>query len=254
MTSIDPGAQIGHVHLQVADLDRAVSFYRDVLGFQLTGRIGDQLGFLAAGGYHHHVGLNTFESRAPARAAGLYHAAIRYPTPRGARARAAPRARPRPPGQPRLRPRRDGGRLPRPTPTATGSSSTGTARSRSGRARPTGALALVNLPLDLETLLSELSAEHEALGLVGRAADRGPRPRRALAPAAEHVGGDDVRVGRVRPADADPHAVEVRRAELALERLQPVVAGQAAAEPRRGSRRTAGRSRRAGRARGRGRA
>ena len=84
MTSIDPGAQIGHVHLKVAELDRALRFYRDVLGFEVTGRIGDQLAFLAAGGYHHHIGLNTLESAggpAPAaHATGLYHAAIRYPT------------------------------------------------------------------------------------------------------------------------------------------------------------------------------
>jgi len=73
-SSIDPGASIGHVHLHVADLDRAVGFYRDVLGFRLTGRIADQLGFLAAGDYHHHVGLNTFGPP------GLYHAAIKYPT------------------------------------------------------------------------------------------------------------------------------------------------------------------------------
>src|SRR5690242_4366445 len=83
-STIDPGAQIGHVHLKVADLDRALAFYRDILGFTVTGRIGDQLAFLAAGGYHHHIGLNTLESRdgtAPAPShTGLYHAAIRYPT------------------------------------------------------------------------------------------------------------------------------------------------------------------------------
>jgi catechol 2,3-dioxygenase len=83
-STIDPGAQIGHVHLKVADLERAVSFYRDVLGFTVTGRIGDQLAFLAAGGYHHHIGLNTLESRGgtppAAGTTGLYHAAIRYPT------------------------------------------------------------------------------------------------------------------------------------------------------------------------------
>ena len=83
-STIDPGAQIGHVHLKVADLDRALTFYRDVLGFTVTGRIGDQLAFLAAGGYHHHIGLNTLESAngtppAPTHT-GLYHAAIRYPT------------------------------------------------------------------------------------------------------------------------------------------------------------------------------
>jgi catechol 2,3-dioxygenase len=83
-STIDPGAQIGHVHLKVAELDRAVAFYEDVLGFTVTGRIGDQLAFLAAGGYHHHIGLNTLESKggaAPAAGStGLYHAAIRYPT------------------------------------------------------------------------------------------------------------------------------------------------------------------------------
>ena len=84
MNSIDPGAQIGHVHLKVADLDRAVAFYRDVLGFGVTGRIGDQLAFLAAGDYHHHIGLNTLESfrgsAPPPGSTGLYHAAIRYPS------------------------------------------------------------------------------------------------------------------------------------------------------------------------------
>ena len=63
---IDPDTDIGHVHLKVADLDRAVDFYRDVLGFELMQRIGDQAAFLAAGGYHHHIGANTWESaRAP---------------------------------------------------------------------------------------------------------------------------------------------------------------------------------------------
>jgi catechol 2,3-dioxygenase len=75
MTTIDPGAQIGHVHLHVAELERAVRFYRDVLGFRLNGRIGDEVGFLGAGEYHHHVGLNAFTG-----AGGLYHAAIRYPS------------------------------------------------------------------------------------------------------------------------------------------------------------------------------
>src|SRR5664279_4335083 len=88
---IDAGVRIGHVHLKVADLDRALAFYRDVLGFELTGRLGDQAAFLSAGGYHHHIGLNTWESRGgsppPRRATGLYHVAIRYPT-RAALARA----------------------------------------------------------------------------------------------------------------------------------------------------------------------
>jgi catechol 2,3-dioxygenase len=88
---LDARTDIGHVHLKVADLDRALAFYRDVLGFEITGRIGDQAAFLSAGGYHHHIGLNTWESRGgsppPRDATGLYHVAIRYPT-RAALARA----------------------------------------------------------------------------------------------------------------------------------------------------------------------
>lgn len=82
--AIDPGVDIGHVHLKVADLERALAFYRDVLGFELTMRYGHGAAFLSAGGYHHHIGLNTWESaggRPPApHATGLYHVAIRYPT------------------------------------------------------------------------------------------------------------------------------------------------------------------------------
>jgi catechol 2,3-dioxygenase len=81
---IDPGVRIGHVHLKVANLERALGFYRDVLGFELTQRMGDQAAFLSAGGYHHHIGLNTWESQdghAPAfGTTGLYHHAILYPT------------------------------------------------------------------------------------------------------------------------------------------------------------------------------
>ena len=75
---------MGHVHLKVADLERALGFYRDVLGFELTQRFGLSAAFLSAGGYHHHIGLNTWESdggRPPARGTtGLYHLAILYPT------------------------------------------------------------------------------------------------------------------------------------------------------------------------------
>ncbi len=81
---IDPGVDIGHVHLRVADLERALAFYVGVLGFALTQRYGAQAAFVAAGGYHHHIGLNTWESkggRPPAPGTtGLYHLAIRYPT------------------------------------------------------------------------------------------------------------------------------------------------------------------------------
>jgi catechol 2,3-dioxygenase len=76
--------RIGHVHLKVADLERALAFYRDVLGFQETQRYGRQAAFLSAGGYHHHIGLNTWESAGgsppPPGSTGLYHVAILYPT------------------------------------------------------------------------------------------------------------------------------------------------------------------------------
>ena len=81
---IHPAVRIGHVHLKVADLERAIGFYRDLLGFEVTQRMGRQAAFLSAGGYHHHIGLNTWESaggRAPAAGTtGLYHVAILYPT------------------------------------------------------------------------------------------------------------------------------------------------------------------------------
>jgi len=81
---IDPRVGIGHVHLKVADLDRALAFYQGVLGFELTQRFGRSAAFLSAGGYHHHIGLNTWESAGgsppPAGATGLYHVAILYPT------------------------------------------------------------------------------------------------------------------------------------------------------------------------------
>ena len=80
---IDPAVHIGHVHLKVADLDRALAFYQGVLGFEVTQHMGRDAVFLSAGGYHHHIGLNTWESRGgspPARGStGLYHIAIRYP-------------------------------------------------------------------------------------------------------------------------------------------------------------------------------
>ena len=81
---IDPRVRIGHVHLKVADLERALRFYAGVLGFRVTQRMGDSAAFVSAGGYHHHIGLNTWESLgappAPSHAAGLYHLAILYPT------------------------------------------------------------------------------------------------------------------------------------------------------------------------------
>lgn len=80
----DSQVRIGHVHLKVADLERAIGFYRDVLGFQLTQRYGRNAAFLSAGSYHHHLGLNTWESAGgtppPPGSTGLYHVAILYPT------------------------------------------------------------------------------------------------------------------------------------------------------------------------------
>jgi catechol 2,3-dioxygenase len=81
---IPDGTSIGHVHLKVSDLDRAVAFYGDVLGFELRQRYGHQAAFMAADGYHHHIGLNTWESAGgpppPRGTTGLYHLAILYPT------------------------------------------------------------------------------------------------------------------------------------------------------------------------------
>jgi len=83
MTTIDPRVTIGHVHLKVADLERALGFWRDVLGFEVQQRMGHGAVFLSAGGYHHHIALNTWESRGgsppPRQATGLYHVAILYP-------------------------------------------------------------------------------------------------------------------------------------------------------------------------------
>ena len=81
--SIDPQVRIGHVHLKVADLERSLHFYRDVLGFQEMQRFGDSAAFLSAGSYHHHIGLNTWESLGasppPRHSTGLFHTAILYP-------------------------------------------------------------------------------------------------------------------------------------------------------------------------------
>ena len=81
--AIDPRVDIGHVHLKVADIDRALAFYTGVLGFELQQRMGNQAAFISAGGYHHHIGLNTWESAGapppPRNTTGLYHVAIRYP-------------------------------------------------------------------------------------------------------------------------------------------------------------------------------
>jgi catechol 2,3-dioxygenase len=82
--TIDPAVRIGHVHLKVADLERALEFYSGVLGFEVMQRMGDSAAFISAGGYHHHIGLNTWESAGgrppPAGTTGLYHLAVLYPS------------------------------------------------------------------------------------------------------------------------------------------------------------------------------
>src|SRR6266581_2530326 len=81
--AIDPNVRIGHVHLKVSDLEQSLNFYCGVLGFELTQRMGDSAAFISAGGYHHHIGLNTWESLGgsppPPGTTGLYHVAILYP-------------------------------------------------------------------------------------------------------------------------------------------------------------------------------
>jgi len=83
-SALDVRVRIGHVHLRVADIERALGFYRDVLGFEVTQRYGRDAVFLSAGGYHHHIGLNTWESKGgtppPPGSTGLFHVAILYPT------------------------------------------------------------------------------------------------------------------------------------------------------------------------------
>jgi catechol 2,3-dioxygenase len=83
MSTIDPRVDIGHVHLKVADIERSLAFYTGVLGFELQQRMGDEAAFVSAGGYHHHIGLNTWQSKGasppPPGHTGLFHVAIRYP-------------------------------------------------------------------------------------------------------------------------------------------------------------------------------
>lgn len=84
--AIDPGVDIGHVHLKVSDIERALAFYSGVLGFEVMQRWGEEAAFISAGGYHHHIGLNTWQSKGgsppPHGSTGLFHTAIRYPTRR----------------------------------------------------------------------------------------------------------------------------------------------------------------------------
>jgi catechol 2,3-dioxygenase len=158
VTPIDPRVDIGHVHLKVADLDRALGFWVGVLGFELQQRFGGQAAFISAGGYHHHIGLNTWESAGgpppPRSATGLYHVAVRYPD----RASLADALR-----------RVVGAGVPLEGATDHGVSEAIYLRDPDGNGvelyrdrqreewprRPDGELAMVNAPLDLQALLDE---------------------------------------------------------------------------------------------------
>ena len=148
-TPIIAGTRIGHVHLKVADLDRALGFYCGVLGFELMQRMSSGAAFISAGGYHHHIGLNTWESKGghppPPGTTGLFHTAILYPT-RPALADALHRV---------IRPAfsstapaitASAKRFICATPTRTASSFIGTGRRRNGRAQPDGSLAMFTQP------------------------------------------------------------------------------------------------------------
>ena len=138
---VPTGTSIGHVHLKVSDLDRAVAFYGDVLGFELRQRYGHQAAFLAADGYHHHIGLNTWESGGgpspPRGTTGLYHLAILYPT-RADLGRALRRLLEHDVGLDGASDHACPRRSTCTTRTETASSSTGTGRARSGRCGQTG--------------------------------------------------------------------------------------------------------------------
>ena len=135
------GTRIGHVHLKVADLDRALGFYCGVLGFELMQRMGSGAAFISAGGYHHHIGLNTWESKGghppPPGTTGLFHTAILYPTRAGAGRCAASRDRGRHRSSTAPATTASARRCICAIPTRTASSSTGTGRRSNGRARRT---------------------------------------------------------------------------------------------------------------------
>ena len=154
-----PASRIGHVHLKVANLERSIAFYSGILGLQIMQRMGDSAAFLSAGGYHHHIGLNTWESLGgdppPPGATGLYHTAIVYPTRPALPKLSAEyclRAKFRskvPPTTASVKPSTSA------IPTTTASNSTGIAHAISGPATVKGNLAMYTRRLDLDSLLSE---------------------------------------------------------------------------------------------------
>ncbi len=155
---IDPGADIGHVHLKVADLERSLDFYCGVLGFELQQRYGDEAAFVSAGGYHHHIGLNTWHSKdgspPPADSTGLFHFAIRYPT-RAALADALDRLRRAGVGLSGASDHGVSEALYLSDPDGNGIELYWDRPSAEWPRTPDGDLALVNLPLDVDALLSE---------------------------------------------------------------------------------------------------
>ncbi len=158
-TPIDPRVDIGHVHLKVADIERSLQFWCGVLGFELQQRMGDQAAFISAGGYHHHIGLNTWESRGaspPSRGTtGLFHVAIRYPT----RATLADALRRLMDAEIRLEGASDHGvseALYLRDPDSNGVELCWDRREEDWPREPDGRVAMFTAPLDLSSLLAEL--------------------------------------------------------------------------------------------------
>lgn len=156
--TIPDGADIGHVHLKVSDLARALTFYEGVLGLQVMHRMGDHAAFLSAGGYHHHLGLNTWESRGgsppPRGSTGLFHVAFRYPD-RGALARAVRQVLAAGVAIEGAADHAVSHSVYLRDPDGNGVELTTDTPRESWRTRPDGSLELVTEPLDLAALLAE---------------------------------------------------------------------------------------------------
>ena len=158
--SIDPRVDIGHVHLKVSDIDRAIAFYEGVLGFEVMLRARDEAAFVSAGGYHHHIGLEHVGVQRRRPAAAKHDRPLPHGDslsgPQGARGGAAPR-RPGRYSRPAVRAiTASARRSTSATRTTTASSSTATARRRNGPKNPDGSFTMISAPLDLDALLAEL--------------------------------------------------------------------------------------------------
>ena len=192
--SLDPRVDIGHVHLKVADIDRSLGFYRDILGFDVMQRIGDEAAFISAGGYHHHLGLNTWESRGGSPPPPEHDRALPrrdpLPGPRAARERAQAAGRGELAGRRRHRPRRLRGDLPARSGRKRDRALPRPARGRVAARRRRRGLAMISEPLDLQALLERggLMAKGYAEGPAAEEAERrlrGARARRRLSREAE---------------------------------------------------------------------